>query len=203
MELQTGSELHLRHGRLPARHSERSSPIFSHPSLLRRVGRRREESLFSLVQQIKLCTVAIALDLGPQLHPKILGTGFTISEKGHILTNAHVATALLTPLEYRHTLQLSPRACIITYQLILEKGMAEIRGRINGIMNVTGKNVAPGGLRMEGRRIFQSSRQVSRRRRASDLRIRICPRKEQKSTLWVSLGGTNVLLGVRARTSNF
>jgi hypothetical protein len=103
-----------------------------------------------LVQHVKLCTVAIALDLGPQFHPKILGTGFTISEQGHILTNAHVAVALLTPLEYWHTIQLSPRSCIIAYQFIPDKGMAEMKGPIKSIMNVTGKNVAPGGVMYGG-----------------------------------------------------
>jgi hypothetical protein len=99
-----------------------------------------------LVQHIKLCTVAIALDLGPKLHPKILGTGFTISEQGHVLTNAHVAISLLTPLEYWHTLQLSPRSCIIAYQFFPEKGMAEIKVPIRLITAVTGKNVVPGGV---------------------------------------------------------
>ena len=99
-----------------------------------------------LVQHLKLCTVAIALDLGPQLHPKILGTGFTISEEGHVLTNAHVAVALLTPIEYWHTIQLSPRACIIAYQFVPEKGMAEIKVPIKSTMNVTGKSVVPGGV---------------------------------------------------------
>lgn len=53
-----------------------------------------------VVRQIKLCTVAVALDLGPQIHPKILGTGFMINDKGYCLTNSHVAKALLTPIEY-------------------------------------------------------------------------------------------------------
>ena len=103
-----------------------------------------------LVHKIKLCTVAIALDLGPQFHPKILGTGFTISEQGHVLTNAHVAIALMTPLEYWHTLQLSPRSCVIAYELIPEKGMAEIKGPIKSVMAVTGKSVAPGGIMYGG-----------------------------------------------------
>lgn len=99
-----------------------------------------------LVQKIKLCTVAIALDLGSQFHPKILGTGFMISEQGHVLTNAHVAIALMTPLEYWHTLQLSPRSCVIVYEFIPEKGMAEIKQPIKSCMAVTGKNVIPGGV---------------------------------------------------------
>jgi hypothetical protein len=103
-----------------------------------------------LVRHIKLCTVAIALDLGPELHPKILGTGFTISEQGHILTNTHVAVSLLTPLEYWHTVQLSPRSCIIAYQFIPEKGMAEFKVPIKSIMSVTGKNVLPGGVMYGG-----------------------------------------------------
>jgi S1-C subfamily serine protease len=103
-----------------------------------------------LVQRIKLCTVAIALDLGPNLHPKILGTGFTISEQGHVLTNAHVAVALLTPLEYWHTVQLSPRSCVIAYQFFPGKGMGEIKVPIKSITTVTGKNVAPGGVMYGG-----------------------------------------------------
>lgn len=103
-----------------------------------------------LVQKIKLCTVAIALDLGPQFHPKVLGTGFTISEQGHILTNAHVAIALMTPLEYWHTLQLSPRSCIIAYEFIPEKGMAEIKGSVKSLIAVKGKSVAPGGVMYGG-----------------------------------------------------
>jgi S1-C subfamily serine protease len=99
-----------------------------------------------LVQQLKLCTVAIALDLGPKLHPKILGTGFSISEHGHVLTNAHVVMALMTPLEYWHTLQLSPRSCVIAYQFVPGKGMAEIKAPIKSVMAVTGKNVVPGGV---------------------------------------------------------
>jgi len=99
-----------------------------------------------LVQKVKLCTVAIALDLGPQLHPKILGTGFMISEQGHVLTNAHVAIALMTPLEYWHTLQLSPRSCVIAYEFIPDKGMAEIKGTIKSVMAVKGKSVVPGGV---------------------------------------------------------
>lgn len=39
---------------LPARHSERSGPTFSSPSLLRRIGPRREESLFA-PRQSKKC----------------------------------------------------------------------------------------------------------------------------------------------------
>ena len=103
-----------------------------------------------MVRHIKLCTVAIALDLGPQFHPKILGTGFMISEQGHVLTNAHVALALMTPLEYWHTLQLSPRSCVIAYQFIPEKGMAEIKAPIKSVMNITGKNVVPGGVMYGG-----------------------------------------------------
>lgn len=103
-----------------------------------------------LVRHIKLCTVAIALDLGPKFHPKILGTGFMISEQGHVLTNAHVAIALMTPLEYWHTLQLSPRSCVLAYQFIPEKGMAEIKTQIKSVMNITGKNVVPGGVMYGG-----------------------------------------------------
>lgn len=103
-----------------------------------------------LVQKVKLCTVAIALDLGPQIHPKVLGTGFAISEQGHILTNAHVAMALLTPLEYWPTLQLSPRSCVIAYQFVPGKGMAEIRAPIKSMIAVTGKTVMPGGVMYGG-----------------------------------------------------
>lgn len=103
-----------------------------------------------LVEQLKLCTVAIALDLGPQFHPKILGTGCMISDQGHVLTNAHVAVALLTPVEYWHTIQLSPRACMIAYQFFPGKGMAEIKLRIKSTMNVVGKNVIPGGVMYGG-----------------------------------------------------
>jgi S1-C subfamily serine protease len=103
-----------------------------------------------LVQRVKLCTVAIALDLGPQFHPKILGTGFMISDQGHVLTNSHVAVALLTPVEYWHTIQLSPRACIIADEFIPDKGMAEMKGPIKSMMNVAGKTVAPGGVMYGG-----------------------------------------------------
>jgi len=103
-----------------------------------------------LVQKLKLCTVAVALDLGPQLHPKILGTAFAVSEQGHLLTNAHVAFALMTPLEYWHTLQLSPRSCVLAYEFIPGKGMAEIKGSIKSVMAITGKHVAPGGVMYGG-----------------------------------------------------
>ena len=99
-----------------------------------------------LVQHLKLCTVAIALDLGPDYQPKILGTGFMISEDGHVLTNAHVTMSLMTPLQYWPTLQLSPRSCVIAYQFMPGKGMAEIKASIKLVMAVTGKNVVPGGI---------------------------------------------------------
>jgi hypothetical protein len=103
-----------------------------------------------LVQHLKLCTVAIALDLGPDYQPKILGTGFLISEQGHVLTNAHVAMALLTPMEYWPTVQLSPRSCVIAYQFIPGKGMAEFKTSVKLIMAITGKNVVPGGVMYGG-----------------------------------------------------
>jgi hypothetical protein len=73
-----------------------------------------------------------------------------ISDQGHVLTNSHVAVALLTPVEYWHTIQLSPRACIIAYEFIPDKGMAEIKGPIKSMMNVAGKNVVPGGVMYGG-----------------------------------------------------
>jgi hypothetical protein len=69
---------------------------------------------------------------------------------GHILTNAHVAMSLLTPLEYWHTLQLSPRSCVIAYQFVPQKGMAEIKSPVKSILAVTGKNVVPGGVMYGG-----------------------------------------------------
>ena len=103
-----------------------------------------------LVQHLKLCTVAIALDLGPTYQPKILGTGFLISEQGHVLTNRHVAMSLMTPLEYWHSLQLSPRSCVIAYHFIPDKGMAEIKTTVKLVMAVTGVSVAPGGVAYGG-----------------------------------------------------
>ena len=99
-----------------------------------------------LVQHLKLCTVAICLDLGPNIHPKVLGTGFSINNEGYILTNSHVAMALLTPLEYWHTLQLSPRSCVVAYQFFPGKGMGEIKAGIKGIFAVTGKIMPPGAI---------------------------------------------------------
>jgi S1-C subfamily serine protease len=96
-----------------------------------------------LVRHIKLCTVAVCLDLGPNIHPKVIGTGFSISDQGHILTNRHVAMGLLTPLEYWHTLQLSPRSCVVAYQFLPGKGMAEIKVGIRSICAVTAKVAAP------------------------------------------------------------
>jgi hypothetical protein len=103
-----------------------------------------------MVRHIKLCTVAIALDLGPQLHPRIIGTGFTVSEQGHVLTNAHVILGLATPLEYWHTMQLSTRSCIIAYQFFPDKGMGELKVPIKSAITVTGKTVAPGGAMYGG-----------------------------------------------------
>jgi hypothetical protein len=69
-----------------------------------------------------------------------------ISDRGHVLTNAHVTMGLMTPLQYWHTLQLSPRSCVIAYQFYPGKGMAEIKVPIKGALAVTGKNVIPGGV---------------------------------------------------------
>lgn len=102
------------------------------------------------VRKLKLCTVAVALDLGPGFHPKIIGTAFGVSAQGHMLTNAHVIMGLMTPLEYWHTLQLSPRSCVIAYQFFPGKGMAEIKIPIKSVMVVSGAQVAPGGVMYGG-----------------------------------------------------
>lgn len=84
------------------------------------------------------------------MHPKIIGTAFSVSEQGHLLTNAHVIMGLMTPLEYWHTLQLSPRSCVLAYQFVPGKGMAEIRVPIKSVMIIKGKQVAPGGVMYGG-----------------------------------------------------
>lgn len=103
-----------------------------------------------VVAHVKSCTVAVGLDLGPSIHPKILGTGFLVNSKGYCLTNRHVAHALLTPVEYWHTIQISTRACIIGYKFIPGKGMVSARLGIKSILAITGKDVKPGEVHYGG-----------------------------------------------------
>lgn len=98
----------------------------------------------AVVEHIKRCTVAFALDLGPNLHPKVLGTGFLVNDQGYCITNAHVARLLLTPFEYWHTIELSTRSCVLAYQFIPEKGMATITARVNSLLMVKGFEKEPG-----------------------------------------------------------